>query len=238
APIWSSRRRPPDSRLSPDQTIARQFDQLRVSDNYRYPAFFEHRGHRYKVQIEKMRLDPAEWADEYEDAVSIQLHDGGKMAPGGMKFSEKLADQGEVRLRPAVEEDGLLLHKWQSYKFTRLYFRHPSKPTLDEHWKWFHECLHDPERHLNIILYNDERAGALRLDRVSDGIFETSILVSPRFYNKGIATAALKLIRRIWPKSTFRAEVFPGNIASHLLFQKCGYQPQVNHIYISIPEDD
>lgn len=47
------RRRPADSRLDPYKTIAEQFDLLRVVDNSRYPAFFEHRGYRYKLSIEK-----------------------------------------------------------------------------------------------------------------------------------------------------------------------------------------
>lgn len=45
------RRRPPDSRLDPQKTIAAQFDLLRVVDDHRYPAFFEHKGHCYQVTI-------------------------------------------------------------------------------------------------------------------------------------------------------------------------------------------
>jgi methionyl-tRNA formyltransferase len=48
------RRRPADSRLDPERTIADQFDLLRVVDNGRYPAWFEHRGHRYKITVTKM----------------------------------------------------------------------------------------------------------------------------------------------------------------------------------------
>lgn len=47
------RRTPEYSRLDPDSTIAAQFDLLRVVDNDRYPAFFELRGHRYRLRIEK-----------------------------------------------------------------------------------------------------------------------------------------------------------------------------------------
>lgn len=45
------RRKPEDSRLDPDKTIAEQFDLLRVVDNERYPAFFEYRGRRYLLTI-------------------------------------------------------------------------------------------------------------------------------------------------------------------------------------------
>ncbi len=46
-------RTPADSRLDPSRTIAEQFDLLRVVDSQRYPAFFDYRGKRYLIRIEK-----------------------------------------------------------------------------------------------------------------------------------------------------------------------------------------
>lgn len=46
------RRTPEDSRLSPNATLAEQFDLLRLSEP-RYPAFLEHRGHRYIIEIKR-----------------------------------------------------------------------------------------------------------------------------------------------------------------------------------------
>lgn len=54
-PSWYPRRRPVDSELSPHLTLAEQFDLLRVCDNERYPAFFDHLGHRYLLTIAKDR---------------------------------------------------------------------------------------------------------------------------------------------------------------------------------------
>lgn len=48
------RRTPEDSRVDPDRPLSDQFDLLRVVDNVRYPAFFDHRGHRYLLRIEKL----------------------------------------------------------------------------------------------------------------------------------------------------------------------------------------
>jgi methionyl-tRNA formyltransferase len=53
-PSIYSRRRPPDSKIEATQTIAEQFNLLRVVDNERYPAWFEWAGHRYKITIDKM----------------------------------------------------------------------------------------------------------------------------------------------------------------------------------------
>lgn len=47
------KRFPKDSKLNIDQTIRQQFNLLRVSDNKRYPAFFEYRGQKYIIQIHK-----------------------------------------------------------------------------------------------------------------------------------------------------------------------------------------
>lgn len=50
---YYARRKPEDSRLDPNRSIAEQFDLLRVADPQRFPAFFELRGHRYLIRVEK-----------------------------------------------------------------------------------------------------------------------------------------------------------------------------------------
>ncbi len=52
-PSYYPRRKPEDSRLDPYQSVAEQFDLLRVADPKRFPAFFDLRGHRYLVRVEK-----------------------------------------------------------------------------------------------------------------------------------------------------------------------------------------
>lgn len=47
------RRKPADSKIDPEQSIATQFDLIRVSDPIRYPAYFELHGHKYKLIVEK-----------------------------------------------------------------------------------------------------------------------------------------------------------------------------------------
>jgi UDP-2,4-diacetamido-2,4,6-trideoxy-beta-L-altropyranose hydrolase len=48
------KRTPDDSRLNIHQSLIDQFNLLRISDKNRYPAFFEHLGHKYIVRIEKV----------------------------------------------------------------------------------------------------------------------------------------------------------------------------------------
>jgi methionyl-tRNA formyltransferase len=52
-PSFYARRRPQDSRLDPDKSLRDNFNLLRVVDNERYPAFFEHAGHVYELRITK-----------------------------------------------------------------------------------------------------------------------------------------------------------------------------------------
>ncbi|WP_221625468.1 hypothetical protein [Synechococcus sp. HK01-R] len=46
------RRRPADSELDPQRSLAEQLNVLRVVDNQRYPAFMELRGRRYELLIQ------------------------------------------------------------------------------------------------------------------------------------------------------------------------------------------
>jgi methionyl-tRNA formyltransferase len=51
-PSYYRKRRPEDSRIDPTRPLADVFDLLRVADPQRYPAYFEHRGRRYRLLLE------------------------------------------------------------------------------------------------------------------------------------------------------------------------------------------
>lgn len=54
---YLAKRSPADSQLDPNKSIAEQFNLLRVVDSQRYPAFFDYKGQRYVIKIEKMKND-------------------------------------------------------------------------------------------------------------------------------------------------------------------------------------
>ncbi|MGD9713180.1 MAG: formyltransferase family protein [Thermomicrobiales bacterium] len=54
-PTYYRRRTPEDSRIDPYQSIATQFNLLRVCDPDRFPAFFELKGKIYTIQLDKLR---------------------------------------------------------------------------------------------------------------------------------------------------------------------------------------
>lgn len=51
---WYPRRKPSDSILNINRTIAEQFNLLRTVDNELYPAYFEMAGYTYQLKIEKI----------------------------------------------------------------------------------------------------------------------------------------------------------------------------------------
>jgi methionyl-tRNA formyltransferase len=53
-PTYFRLRTPKDSCIDPHRTIAEQFDLIRVCDPIRFPAFFEYRGKRYALKLEKL----------------------------------------------------------------------------------------------------------------------------------------------------------------------------------------
>lgn len=56
-PSYLRKRTPEDSVIDISKTIEEQFNLLRVCDNERYPAYFEHLGVKYLIKIEKAELN-------------------------------------------------------------------------------------------------------------------------------------------------------------------------------------
>ena len=53
-PSYFPRRKPGNNELDVNKTIKEQFDLMRTADNERYPCFFNLRGHRYKITLDKI----------------------------------------------------------------------------------------------------------------------------------------------------------------------------------------
>ena len=53
-PTYNRKRTPEDSRVEPNSTLADQFNLIRMCDPYRYPAWFEMHGQKYKLVLEKL----------------------------------------------------------------------------------------------------------------------------------------------------------------------------------------
>jgi len=139
---------------------------------------------------------------------------------------ERVAGDNRVWLRPATSDDLEITYEWQSQPETRRFGRNSAVPTRAEHQSWFSARLQDPASILNVIVYDGEAVGTLRLDRLDSLAYEISIVVSTSFYGRGVGLAALELARRLVPEAHLKAEILPGNIRSEALFTKAGYLPK------------
>ena len=89
--------------------------------------------------------------------------------------------------------------------------------TVREHAAWWCTCK-DP---IYVIKADDRRAGYVRLD----GAHRVSIALMPWARGRGIASRALRALRRRHQHHTLLARIRVGNESSIRLFASCGYQP-------------
>jgi len=61
-PSYYGRRRPKDSRVDLERPLGEQFELLRIVDNEHYPAYFDYRGHRYRLAIFDEGERPPAWS--------------------------------------------------------------------------------------------------------------------------------------------------------------------------------
>ncbi len=138
------------------------------------------------------------------------------------------ATVGSIGLRTAGVEDSETLFDWQQGPGVRRYSRNPRAPTRTEHDAWLNGVLNDADRQLYVVVRDEAPVGMLRLDRRprkqgSDRSFEISILVDPSASGQGVASAALRAVRRLEPKAEIWAFVLPENEVSRRLFLRAGY---------------
>lgn len=135
-----------------------------------------------------------------------------------------VANIQDVKLRPVMKQDAKTIFEWQIHPNTRKYARINRAPEWDEHCQWLDATLEDPRKSPYIIDYLGSAAGLLRLDQMdNENEFEISILISPEYYGRNIASTALALARKLKSEGVFKAEIHPDNLASRKLFLNQGY---------------
>ena len=143
-------------------------------------------------------------------------------------------DEKMITLRRINETDMEIILDWQREAGIRAYSRNPAIPSAEEHHRWFSTRVNDSTRVTEIILYDMEPCGMVRLDPLRNGDFEVSIFISAKFHRKGVGTAALAQIRRYMPDTNYCAEIHPANTASLNLFISAGYLKQGDN-FVSRP---
>jgi RimJ/RimL family protein N-acetyltransferase len=99
--------------------------------------------------------------------------------------------------------------------------------------------LADPNVELMLVEADAAPAGMVRLDRLPDEHgsphYEVSIAICAAFQGRGIAAAALRLVRSLKPTAVLEAEILPANTGSIALFRRAGYAHIAGNRYHSVP---
>lgn len=132
---------------------------------------------------------------------------------------------GQIDLRLMEAEDESIILDWQRSNGVRLFFRNPQPPDASTHNSWMVNRMHNPDCLTTIIQFNSKPAGLLRFDRLDTKKDEVSILISADYWGRGVATAALRLARKVRPGYALCAEIHPDNKASQMAFRKVGFLP-------------
>ena len=84
----------------------------------------------------------------------------------------------------------------------------------------------------NVIEYNNEPSGIVRLDQIDHKKFEVSIYIAPEWQGKGLASIGLKLAHNMFPFVDMMADIHPQNVASQRLFRNQGYRQVDERTYL------
>jgi UDP-2,4-diacetamido-2,4,6-trideoxy-beta-L-altropyranose hydrolase len=130
------------------------------------------------------------------------------------------------KLVEAGRQDINIVYSWQTDPLTRQYALNSDVPLWKQHQEWMLKKIADVANYFYIItdIKDQNKVGAVRLDRLGQGLYLVSIYVDPRSYGKGIAREALIVIDKLHPHITIEATVLPQNSASQRLFEKADYQ--------------
>lgn len=142
-----------------------------------------------------------------------------------------------VRVRPATEDDAVLLHTWRNDPVVRSLSRSTDPIPLSDHAAWLRSSLASPDRHLLVV----ETAGpeatpvaTTRYDLLPDDAgsrarWEVSITVAPEMRGRGLGSATLQA-SDAWLTGAepgareIEAWVRSSNAGSRRLFERNGYR--------------
>ena len=129
-----------------------------------------------------------------------------------------------VEFIPLTHDHARIVFEWQCDPQTRRYFKNPQPPEWEDHEGWIDKMIVSPCDHIFILRSDDAFSGMLRgsLSEDRNGL-EISILIAPKLYGKGIASAALAKLGTHFVQDIFWAEIHTDNHASKRVFEKVGF---------------
>jgi RimJ/RimL family protein N-acetyltransferase len=132
-----------------------------------------------------------------------------------------------VRVVLATEHDREDVYLWRNDEITRQYSKTDAPVAWEIHAKWFAATLATPGRQIWIGYAGADKIGMVRFDEI-DGPAErflVSIIMAPSQRGKGLGRCLLQAAIATVPNSVLDAEISAGNVASRIIFQRCGFEP-------------
>jgi UDP-2,4-diacetamido-2,4,6-trideoxy-beta-L-altropyranose hydrolase len=147
-----------------------------------------------------------------------------------------------ITVRPGLAEDRDVLFQWRNDPRIRMVSHDTRELVYTAHVEWFDCILRDAHVDLLVAELDGQRVACVRFD-CSQGSALVSIYVDPSRHGQGIGRGALKsALKHLAIKrrdiSKVVAEVLQTNIASHALFQACGFEAVESgyyELYLSQP---
>jgi RimJ/RimL family protein N-acetyltransferase len=195
---------------------------------------------RLRTIINALMADASSRTDMAKAASSLVDGRGAQRVLLAMVGDTTGRDGGCVRLRLADASDEDWLLDLQREPGTRRHARNPAAPSAQEHAIWMRRVLADPNVELMLVEADAASAGMVRLDRLPGGgqgvaRYEVSIAIQAAHQNKGVASAALRLVRSLKPAAVLEAEILPANAASIELFRRAGFTHIAGNRYRNDP---
>lgn len=161
-----------------------------------------------------------------EAAAALRVADGARIASaGGLATAIETPD---LALRPASQADAADLLRWRNDPMTRRASVNTGMIEPDEHERWLHQLLADPDRSLFIAVLGKTPVGQVRLDRLANGSVELHIGLAPEARGRDLAAPLIGLAvhgqARALGASRVLARVKADNEPSRRSFLKAGFR--------------
>jgi UDP-2,4-diacetamido-2,4,6-trideoxy-beta-L-altropyranose hydrolase len=134
----------------------------------------------------------------------------------------------ELAVRRAELGDTALMFHWRNDPRTRVVSRNTQEIDAQSHASWVDRTIADPNRCLLIGSIGGLSVGVVRFDRVNDDETEVSLYLDPELHGLGLGASLLnagEVVLATLGGYGFQiiANVRKENLASHRLFETCGY---------------